>query len=39
MMEVYGWTTRQKDIPRKGDQFTITIPRTRPDGKKTYIRQ
>jgi len=37
MMEVYGWTIRETGTPRKGAQFTITIPRTNQNGKENYL--
>jgi PAS domain S-box-containing protein len=36
MMEVYGWTIQETGTPSKGAQFTITIPKTNPNGKENY---
>jgi PAS domain S-box-containing protein len=37
MMEVYGWTIQETGMPGKGAQFTITIPKTNPNGKENYL--
>jgi PAS domain S-box-containing protein len=34
--EVYGWTIQETGTPSKGVQFTITIPKTNPNGKENY---
>jgi PAS domain S-box-containing protein len=36
MMEVYGWTIHETGTPGKGAQFTINIPKAKPDGRPNY---
>jgi PAS domain S-box-containing protein len=36
MTEVYGWTIRETGKEGQGAQFTITIPKTSPNGKENY---
>jgi len=36
MMEVYGWTIDETGMPGKGAQFTIDIPKAKPDGRQNY---
>jgi PAS domain S-box-containing protein len=35
MVEVYGWTIQETGTPGKGVQFTMTIPKTNRDGRKS----
>ncbi len=34
--EVYGWTIDETGVPGKGAQFTIDIPKAKPDGRQNY---
>jgi PAS domain S-box-containing protein len=36
MMDVYGWTIDETGVPGKGAQFTIDIPKAKPDGRQNY---
>jgi PAS domain S-box-containing protein len=36
MMEVYGWAITETGTYGKGAQFTISIPKARPDGRQNY---
>jgi PAS domain S-box-containing protein len=36
MMEVYGWTIQDTGTHGKGAQFTINIPKAKPDGRPNY---
>jgi signal transduction histidine kinase len=36
MMEVYGWTIQETGTHGKGAQFTINIPKAKPDGRPNY---
>jgi PAS domain S-box-containing protein len=36
MMEVYGWTISETGTHGKGAQFTINIPKAKPDGRPNY---
>ncbi|OGD45073.1 hypothetical protein A3K79_04075 [Candidatus Bathyarchaeota archaeon RBG_13_46_16b] len=36
MMDVYGWTIDETGVPDKGAQFTIDIPKAKPDGRQNY---
>jgi hypothetical protein len=36
MMEVYGWTISETGTHGKGAQFTIDIPKAKPDGRQNY---
>jgi PAS domain S-box-containing protein len=36
MMEVYGWTINETGTHGKGAQFTINIPKAKPDGRPNY---
>jgi PAS domain S-box-containing protein len=36
MMEVYGWTINETGTHGKGAQFTIDIPKAKPDGRQNY---
>jgi PAS domain S-box-containing protein len=36
MMEVYGWTISETGTHGKGAQFTIDIPKAKPDGRPNY---
>ena len=36
MMEVYGWTISETGTHGKGAQFTINIPKAKPDGRHSY---
>lgn len=36
IMKVYGWTIKETGKPKQGAQFTITIPKTNPNGKINY---
>jgi signal transduction histidine kinase len=36
MMEVYGWTIDETGTHGKGAQFTINIPKAKPDGRPNY---
>jgi len=36
MMEVYGWAIDENGEPGKGAQFTINIPKAKPDGRPDY---
>jgi PAS domain S-box-containing protein len=36
MMEVYGWTIGETGTHGKGAQFTINIPKAKPDGRPNY---
>jgi signal transduction histidine kinase len=36
IMDVYGWTIDETGVPGKGAQFTINIPKAKPDGKQNY---
>ena len=35
--EAYSWTIRETGKPRKGAQFTITIPKMNKNGKTSYV--
>ncbi|MGA9387713.1 MAG: HAMP domain-containing sensor histidine kinase, partial [Candidatus Bathyarchaeia archaeon] len=34
--EVYGWTIDETGVPGKGAQFTMDIPKAKPDGRQNY---
>jgi len=36
MMDVYGWRIDETGVPGKGAQFTIDIPKAKPDGRQNY---
>jgi PAS domain S-box-containing protein len=36
MMEIYGWTISETGTHGKGAQFTIDIPKAKPDGRQNY---
>ncbi|MCJ7719052.1 PAS domain S-box protein [Candidatus Bathyarchaeota archaeon] len=36
MMDVYGWTIDETGVPGKGAQFTIDIPKAKPDRRQNY---
>jgi len=36
MMDVYGWTINETGTHGKGAQFTINMPKTKPDGRPNY---
>ncbi|MGA3191305.1 MAG: PAS domain S-box protein [Candidatus Bathyarchaeia archaeon] len=36
IMEVYGWTINETGTHGKGAQFTINMPRAKPDGRQNY---
>jgi PAS domain S-box-containing protein len=36
MMDVYGWAIDETGVPGKGAQFTISIPKAKPDGRQNY---
>jgi PAS domain S-box-containing protein len=36
MMDVYGWAIDETGAPSKGAQFTISIPKAKPDGRQNY---
>ena len=37
MMNVYGWTIQETGTQSKGAKFVMTIPKTNPNGKKSYV--
>jgi signal transduction histidine kinase len=36
MMEVYGWAINETGMHGKGAQFTINVPKAKPDGRQNY---
>ena len=36
MMDVYGWTINETGTAGKGAQFTINVPKAKPDGRQNY---
>jgi hypothetical protein len=36
MMDVYGWAINETGVLGKGAQFTISIPKAKPDGRQNY---
>jgi hypothetical protein len=36
MMDVYGWTIQETGTQGKGAQFTINMPKAKPDGRPGY---
>jgi len=38
IIEVYGWNIQETGIQGKGVKFVITIPKTKPNGKESYLQ-